>query len=101
MKSPLKCEISINKNNDHAPLYIMYFNARSLPPKFKIDELHALVTVEQPQVICIVESWWHSWQWNFHSGLSGVVSGQKQTGWRCPNVCTWLTSQSQCSQHLL
>lgn len=35
----------------------MYFmiNARSLPPK--IDELHALVTVEQPQVICIVESW--------------------------------------------
>jgi len=33
----------------------MYINARSLPPK--IDGFHALVTVEHPQVICIVESW--------------------------------------------
>ncbi len=34
---------------------IMYFNARSLVPKF--DELCAIVQSSRPDIICIVESW--------------------------------------------
>ena len=41
-----KCESSIK---------IMYCNARSVLPK--IDALHAVVSVEEPDVICIVETW--------------------------------------------
>ena len=36
-------------------LSVLYFNARSLLPKF--DELAATVDALQPTVICIVESW--------------------------------------------
>ena len=34
---------------------ILYFNARSILPK--IDSLQAVVTVENPDVICVVETW--------------------------------------------
>jgi len=37
------------------PLSILYYNARSLLPKF--DELAATVEDLEPTVICIVESW--------------------------------------------
>ena len=33
----------------------MYFNCRSLPPK--IDELAALCTANNPDVVCLVETW--------------------------------------------
>ncbi len=33
----------------------MYFNARSLMPK--LDELHVLMESNQPDIICIVETW--------------------------------------------
>jgi len=38
-------------------LRILYFNARSLYPKY--DELCALSEVEKPNIICITESWLH------------------------------------------
>ena len=36
-------------------LSILYFNARSLDPKF--DELCALCDMEKPDVLCITETW--------------------------------------------
>ncbi len=36
-------------------LSILYFNARSIVPKF--DELCAVVEVNNPDIICIVETW--------------------------------------------
>ena len=36
-------------------ILIMYCNARSVLPK--IDALHAVVSVEEPDVMCIVETW--------------------------------------------
>ena len=36
-------------------LHIQYYNARSLLPKF--EELCAIVEVEKPDIICIVETW--------------------------------------------
>ena len=36
-------------------LHILYYNARSLLSK--LDELRATVTLEQPHIVCIVETW--------------------------------------------
>ena len=50
-----------NSNSDHCSclnagtLSILYFNARSLIPKF--DELCLLVETHQPDIVCIVETW--------------------------------------------
>ena len=57
--SPLKSHP--NSNLDHCShlnagtLSILYFNARSLIPKF--DELCLLVEIHQPDIVCIVETW--------------------------------------------
>jgi len=44
-------------HNNSNYLRILYFNARSLYPKY--DELCALSEVEKPNIICITESWLH------------------------------------------
>ena len=36
-------------------LSVMYFNARSLIPKF--DELCLLIETYQPDIVCIIETW--------------------------------------------
>lgn len=36
-------------------LHVLYYNARSLLPK--LDELRATVTLEQPHIVCVVETW--------------------------------------------
>ena len=41
--------------NESACLPILYYNARSIIPKF--DELCALVEIHSPKLICIVETW--------------------------------------------
>ena len=36
-------------------LNILYFNARSLPPK--IDELRLICAATSPHIVCVVETW--------------------------------------------
>ena len=36
-------------------LHVLYYNARSLLPK--LDELCTTVTLEQPHIVCVVETW--------------------------------------------
>ena len=50
---------------------IMYFNARSIMPKF--DELCAIVQSSQPDIICIVESWLSSDIENKEIDIPGYV----------------------------
>ena len=45
-----------NLNND-STIHFLYFNARSLYTK--LDELCALCEMEKPDIVCIIESWFH------------------------------------------
>ena len=49
-------------HNNSNYVRILYFNARSLYPKY--DELCAFSEVEKPNIICITESWLH-----MHDGI--------------------------------
>ena len=53
------------------PLSILYYNARSLLPKF--DELAATVEDLEPTVICIVESWLSAEISDFEISLVGYA----------------------------
>ena len=48
---------STSTQNSHCDKHrrILYYNARSLLPK--LDELHALITIKTPHIVCIVETW--------------------------------------------
>ena len=48
---------STSTQNSHCDkhLRILYYNARSLLPK--LDELHALITIKNTHIVCIVETW--------------------------------------------
>ena len=50
LQNPRQCSI-INSNN----MTIMYYNARSLIPKY--DELFVTMETHNPDMICIVETW--------------------------------------------
>ena len=72
MKGVSSCDINVNRQNidtidssqckamegtnkhDHH-LHILYYNARSIVSK--LDELHAIVQIKQPHIVCIVETW--------------------------------------------
>ena len=45
----------VGHSNSFSNLSILYFNARSLLPKF--DELVILCEIHKPGIVCIVESW--------------------------------------------
>ena len=46
---------SDNSTPEPSCLNILYYNARSIIPK--MDELRALVDLQQPHIVSIVESW--------------------------------------------
>ena len=46
---PSSGQVNLNK------LSILYFNARSILPK--MDELKVVVAVQNPSIICVVETW--------------------------------------------
>jgi len=41
--------------SDNGNLAVLYYSARSLIPK--LDDLHAITEVHNPDVICVVETW--------------------------------------------
>lgn len=82
---------------------VAYYNARSLFPK--IDRLHALVTANMPDTVCIVESWLDNsisdseitlpgyiivcLDQNCHGG--GILMYFKTTLHAVKNYCIWTT----------
>ena len=53
LPSPVNVNYSFSLCNDK--FYILYFNARSVLPKF--DQLNLVVDVHHPHIICVVETW--------------------------------------------
>jgi len=49
------CSHSLQYTDHVSKIKILYCNARSLVPK--IDSLHAVVNLENPDVVCVVETW--------------------------------------------
>ena len=66
-------------------LKILYYNARSLLPKF--DELLILADSHNPDVICITESWLSVDIQDSEILIPGYQSLQKQTWWWHSHVC--------------
>ena len=46
---------SVHVSDNSRNLAVLYYNVRSLIPK--LDDLHAITEVHNPDVICVVETW--------------------------------------------
>ena len=55
-------DVSHSSNHGNS-LFVLYFNARSI--KNKLDEFHARVYLDKPDIIAITESWLHD---SFNAG---------------------------------
>ena len=81
------------QSSNHETLTIMYSNARSLLPK--IEELRVLVHSNQPDIICIVESWLSQDVFDNEINITGYNCHRKDRNRHGGGVCVYT------SQHLV